>query len=57
MVKADSILIYGIALQSHSRMLLAGIHLPYKRDSLIVKMDARQKHSGMTTRKPNWNSL
>ena len=50
-------LIYGIALRSHSRMLLAGIHLPYERDSLIVKMDARQQHSGMTTRKPNWNSL
>ena len=50
-------LIYGIASRSHSRMLLAGIYLPYERDALMIKMDARQKHSGMTTRKPNWNSL
>jgi hypothetical protein len=30
-------LVYGIVWRSHSRTLLAGIHLPYEGDPLIVK--------------------
>jgi hypothetical protein len=35
---------------SHSRLRLAGIHLRLERDLPTVKVDARQKHSGMTLR-------
>jgi hypothetical protein len=38
------------ALHRHSRMQLAGIQKPYRHNSLIGNLNARQKHSGMTAK-------